>query len=100
MGYGLTTIVLAFYLLADAKRTQGALFAVVPRHYHLRLSRILFNLETIVGGYVRGQVITSVAISAFTFALLTVFGVHNALALAVFAGFVDVIPFVGGLLAT
>jgi predicted PurR-regulated permease PerM len=100
LGYGFTTIVLAFYILADGKRTQGAVYALVPRAYHLRLSRIILNLETIVGGYVRGQLITSAAIMVFTFGLLTVLRVPNALSLAVFAGFADVIPFVGGLLAT
>jgi len=100
MGYGFTAIVLAFYLLADGKRAQGAVFAMVPRGYHLRLSRIILNLETIVGGYVRGQLITSAAITVFTFGLLTILGVPNALSLAVLAGFADVVPFIGGLLAT
>jgi predicted PurR-regulated permease PerM len=99
IGYGITTFFLAFYLLADAKRTQGALYAVVPRNYHMRLARIMHNLETIVGGYMRGQIITSVALAAFTFLLLVACGVRNALALALFAGLMDVIPFVGGLLA-
>ncbi len=100
IGYGVTAVFLAIYILADGKRAQGALFAVVPREYHLRLARILLNLETIVGGYIRGQLITSAAIAAFTFALLTVFQVPNALALAVFAGLTDVIPFIGGIMAT
>jgi predicted PurR-regulated permease PerM len=100
IGYGVTTFFLVFYLLADGKRTQGALYAVVPRDYHMRLARIIHNLETIVGGYMRGQIITSVAIGAFTFLLLVACGVRNALALALFAALVDVLPFVGGLLAT
>ena len=100
IGYAVTTLFLAFYLLSDGKHAKGVLYAVVPRHYHLRLSRIMLNLETIVGGYMRGQLITSLAITAFTFALLTVLQVPNALSLAVLAGLTDVIPFIGGLLAT
>jgi putative heme transporter len=100
VGYGITALFLAIYLLADSRRALGALYALVPRHYHLRLARILLNLETIVGGYIRGQVITSVAITLFTFVLLTVLGVPNALTFAVFAGITDVLPFIGGLLAT
>jgi predicted PurR-regulated permease PerM len=100
MGFCSTTFFLSFYLLADGKRTQGALYAVVPRHYHMRLARIIHNLQTIVGGYMRGQLITCVAIGAFTFLLLAACGVRNALALALFAALMDVIPFVGGLLAT
>jgi len=100
LGWTATTLVLSFYLLADGKRTQGVLYAMVPRHYHMRLARIVHNLEAIVGGYMRGQLITSAAIGAFTFLLLVSCGVPNALSLALFAAVVDVIPFIGGLLAT
>src|SRR5213595_1104203 len=100
LGWAVTTLVLSFYLLADGKRMQGAVYAVVPRDYHMRLARILHNLEVIVGGYMRGQLITSVAIGVFTYVLLTICGVPNALSLALFAAVVDVIPFIGGLLAT
>lgn len=100
IGYGFTTMFLSIYLIADAKRVKGALYAVIPRAYHLRLARILLNLETIVGGYVRGQLITSVAITIFTLALLTALGVPDALALAIFAGLTDVVPFIGGVLAS
>lgn len=99
LGYAVTTFFVAFYLLADGKRTQGALYAVVPRRFHMRLARIIHNLEAIVGGYMRGQVITSVGLAAFVFLLLTACGVRNALALALFAALMDVLPFVGGLLA-
>jgi predicted PurR-regulated permease PerM len=100
IGYVATSVVLAIYFIADGERTRGALYALFPRRFHLRLARVLLNLETIVGGYLRGQIITSVAIGIFTFALLAITRVPNALALAAFAALTDVIPFVGGLLAT
>ena len=100
IGYAGTSIVLAIYFIADVERTRGALYAVVPRRYHVRLARVLLNLGTIVGGYLRGQVVTSVMIGVFTFGLLSVSHVPNALALGAFAAVTDVIPFVGGLLAT
>lgn len=98
VGLGVTTLVLSFYLLADGKRAQGVLYAVVPRDYHMRLARILQNMETIVGGYMRGQLITCTAIGVFTFVLLAIFKVPNALSLALLGALVDVIPFIGGLL--
>lgn len=97
-GYGATTVALSFYLLADGKRAQGVAYAIVPRDYHMRLARILQNMETIVGGYMRGQLITSTAIGVFTFALLTICKVPNALAFALFASVTDVLPFVGGMM--
>ena len=100
LGWAVTTLFLSFYLLADGKRTQGAVYAIVPRDYHMRLARILQNLEGIVGGYMRGQLITSAAIGTFTFVVLAAFRIPNALSLALLAAVVDVIPFIGGLLAT
>jgi predicted PurR-regulated permease PerM len=95
LAYGVSSIFLALYFVIDRDRLRGGLFAVVPRTYHLRLGRVLLNLETIVGGYIRGQLITSALMAGFVFILLTVFQVPNALALAVFAGVADVLPYVG-----
>jgi putative heme transporter len=97
--YALAAFFLALYLMLDRDRMRGGLFALVPRKYHVRTSRILLNLETIVGGYMRGQAITSALMAGFTFGVLTIAGVPNALALALFAGVADVLPYVGALLA-
>lgn len=100
IGYGITTLFLAIYLLADPARAQGLVYAVVPRHHHIKLARILLELKVIVGGYMRGQLITSVSIGVFVFALLTAFRVDDALAIALFAALTDIIPFVGGYIAS
>jgi putative heme transporter len=100
IGYGVTTIFLALYLLAEPRRAQLALYSLVPRHHHVKLAQIMRGLKQIVGGYMRGQLITSVAITIFTFGLLTAFKVDDALALAMFAGLTDVIPFIGGYVAS
>lgn len=99
IGEAVTVVFLALYFVSGREREQAALFAVLPRRYHLRAARILLNLQTIVGAYVRGQLITSLAMALFTFALLTLVGVDNALAIAVFAGITDVIPLIGGIIA-
>lgn len=99
VGLGLATAVLAFYILADRERVQGFAFSLLPRRYHLRTAHVLLDMETVVGGYVRGQAITSLLIGAFVFVLLLIVGTPNALALAVFAAFTDLIPFIGGVLA-
>jgi predicted PurR-regulated permease PerM len=100
VGYAVTTIFLAVYLLADPDRAQALIYVMVPRHHHVKLAKILLGLKRIVGGYMRGQVITSIAITIFTFGVLTAFKVDDALALAMFAGLTDVIPFVGGYVAS
>ncbi len=97
--YGLSALFLALYIMIDRDRLRGGLFAVVPRSHHIRLSRVMMNLETIVGAYIRGQMFTSLLMTIFTFLLLKACGVENALALAVFAGLADVLPYIGALLS-
>ncbi len=101
VGFGIagTILALAFYILVDPTRHLDLLFAIVPRAHHVKTATILGKLETIVGGYMRGQVITSGAISVYVLCLLWAFGVAAPIPLALLAGLADVLPFVGGLLS-
>ncbi len=97
--FGFTTVVIAFYLIADHERVQGFLFALLPRRFHIRTARVLLDMETVVGGYMRGQAITSLSIGVFAFVVLQIMGVPAALPLAILAAFADLIPLVGPVLA-
>ena len=97
--YGTSAIFLALYIMIDRDRLRGGLFSVVPRSHHIRLARVMMNLETIVGAYIRGQLITCLLIAVFSFVLLVACGVPNAMALAVFAGIADVLPYIGAILS-
>jgi predicted PurR-regulated permease PerM len=95
VAYGAGSFFLALYIMIDRDRLRGALFAVIPRAHHMKLSRIMLKLETIVGGYVRGQIVTCAMMSIFLFVVLSACGVPNAVAIAAFGGIADVLPFVG-----
>jgi predicted PurR-regulated permease PerM len=97
--YLLSALFLALYIMIDRDRLRGGLFLVVPRSHHIRLSRVMMNLETIVGGYIRGQVITSALMAAFVLILLTACGAPNALVIALFAGVADILPYIGAVLS-
>jgi predicted PurR-regulated permease PerM len=99
LAYLLSSVFLALYVMFDRDRLRAGLFSLVPSRHHIRLSRALLGLETIVGGYVRGQIFTSALMMGFTLILLTVIGGKNALAVAVFAGVADVLPYIGVLLS-
>jgi predicted PurR-regulated permease PerM len=99
VAYGLTALFLAFYILIDRDRLRGGLFSIVPRSYHLRLARMILQLETVVGAYIRAQVVTCLLAATFSLALLVVARVPSALALSVFVGFADVFPYIGALLS-
>ena len=99
IAYGVSAVFLALYIMLDRHRLLGGLFALTPRAYHLRLGRVLLNLETIVGGYIRGQALTCALVAIFTLIVLTVCSVPNPLALAMLAGVVDLLPYIGAALA-
>ena len=98
VAYGVAAVFLALYIMLDHERLRGALFTIVPRAHHIRFSRVLLKLETIVGGYVRGQIITGVLIGAFVLILLLVCRVPHAVALAALAAVLDVLPYIGAVL--
>ena len=99
VAYLASSVFLALYVMIDRDRLRGGLFAMLPRSQHVRLSRVLLKLETIVSGYIRGQVLTSTFMAIFVFALLTLCRVSNALPIAVFAGVADVLPYIGAILS-
>lgn len=96
----ITIIVITAYLLADSQRLGRFFGQFIPRDQEEEVSRILRSLSQVVGGYLRGQLITSLAIGVFTFVVLRVVGVPNPLAFAVLAGFADIIPLIGAFIAT
>lgn len=55
-------------------------------------------MGTVVGGYVRGQALTSLLMGLFAYTVLRLVGTPEPLALAAFAAFADLIPLVGGFL--
>jgi len=99
LAYVASSVFLALYFLVDRDRLRGMLFALVPRRFHLRTARILIELETIVGGYVRGQLLTSAMMMGLVLVLLLACGVDNPLPIAVLAGVADVLPYVGVVLS-
>ncbi len=95
----LTIIVLTVYLLVETPRLSAFFDQFVPRRREKEVEHIVASLERVVGGYIRGQVITSLAITVFTLIVLLIVDVKNPLAFAVLAGFADIIPIIGALVA-
>lgn len=94
-----TVIVLTAYLLVDTPRLTAFLYRFVPPDREPDVEHFLQAMNRVVGGYVRGQVITSLIIAVYTMIVLLVVGVPNAVAFGVLAGFADIIPLVGAFIS-
>jgi predicted PurR-regulated permease PerM len=75
------------------------LYRFVPKERVSEADDILEALGRVVGGYVRGQFITSLVIALYTLAVLLILDVKNPVAFAVLAGFADIIPIIGAFIA-
>ncbi len=94
-----TIMVLTAYLLADTPRLGNFASQFIPPNRKEEADKLFWSLTRVVGGFLRGQAITSMAIGVFTFVLLRIVGVPNPLAFAVLAAFADVIPLIGAFIA-
>ncbi|MCL6644842.1 MAG: AI-2E family transporter [Dehalococcoidia bacterium] len=96
---GLTVAVITAYLLVETHRLRAFLFRFIPPEREADAQHFLRALESVVGGYVRGQLITSLIIGVYTTVVMLLVGVPNAIAFGVLAAFADIIPLVGGIIA-
>jgi predicted PurR-regulated permease PerM len=95
----ITVLVLTAYLLMDAPKMKQYLYRFIPGEREREAERILHALGRVVGGYIRGQVITSAIIGVYTTIVLLIVGVPNALAFGILAAFADIIPLIGAFIA-
>jgi predicted PurR-regulated permease PerM len=94
-----TVIVLTAYLLADTNRLRAFVLRFVPPSRDHEVEHFIQALGRVVGGYVRGQLITSIIITLFTTTVLLIVQVPHPLAFGVLAGFADIIPLIGAFIA-
>jgi predicted PurR-regulated permease PerM len=91
----LTVVIITTYLILDAHRIDHVIYERLPRTYHHHARYMLARMQEVVGGYIRGQVLTSAIIMGFALVLLLVLRVPNPMPLALLAGVGDVIPVIG-----
>ena len=99
LGWLLFTLVIAYFLLAEANAVSGILLPVEIPGYQADMVRMGQELRKIWNAFLRGQLIL-IAIVIVTYSiLLIILGVRYALALAVLAGLARFVPYLGPLTA-
>jgi predicted PurR-regulated permease PerM len=90
---------LMFYLVKDYWHIRAAIYSFIPQEYQVRSQRMLNDMHEVVGGYLRGDVITSVFQGLFIGVGLAIAGVPGALLLGVITGVLALIPYIGAVIA-
>ena len=99
VGRTLLAIVLSIYWLVARGTALRQILMLTPKHYRNAVYRIWVDTEDTLGAYLRGQVVLGLIIGAVSYLGLLVLQVPNARALAVLAGLLEFVPFVGPTLA-
>ncbi len=89
------TPIFTFYLLRDMPKIKRWVRERVPRRFLDEAVETYHEVDRVLAGFIRGQFIVSTTEATFIGVGLTVIGVEYALLLGIFAGFANMVPYVG-----
>ena len=93
----LTMIV--YYILADKTYLKDKFLEFFPPDLKEKANTILISISNKVGGYVRAQILSMVAVGLMTTVVLLLLGIDYAVLLGLIAGVLDIIPLLGPTIA-
>jgi len=94
-----TIFVISFYLLIEKEKLEESIPNALPAPYRNKVKDTLRLVEEKVGAWLRGQIVLSFSIGVITWIVLTLLGLPFALPLAILAGFLEIIPTLGPIIA-
>ena len=95
----LTIFILSFYMLIDRHRLGETIKDLFPSNYREKATLTIHLVEQKLGAWLRGQVVLSLVVGTITWIALTLLGIPFALPLAIMAGFLEIIPTLGPIIA-
>ncbi len=90
--------VVAFYLLLDWDNMVARIDALLPLDHRETIRQLSRDIDTVLAGFVRGQVSVCLILGTFYSAALMLVGLDFGLIVGAIAGLVTFIPYVGALI--
>ncbi len=91
----LLVVVVTIYLLADLPRVRRGIYLLAPKSRRPRMVLLTDEILGRVGGYVLGNVVTSLIAGVGTGVWALILGIPYALSLGLFVGILNLVPVVG-----
>ena len=89
------TPVVSFYLLLDWEAMVNGLKGLLPREHKEEILGVLRDIDSAIGGAIRGQGGVVLILAVFYAAALSLVGLNFGLAIGLIAGLFSFVPFVG-----
>ncbi|HEY8297900.1 MAG TPA: AI-2E family transporter [Candidatus Baltobacteraceae bacterium] len=87
--------VVALYILLDADAMQRAIVGAVPESARPKLLKIIGEIDTVVGGFIRGQLLVAAIVGVLIVIMLSILHVKYAILIGILAGILEIVPYVG-----
>lgn len=84
-----------FFLLKDGDRFKEYSLKLLPPKYRKDANRILHTMDAQVGSYIQGQIIVATCIGVLLYIGYLIIGLDYAITLAILAGILSVVPYLG-----
>ncbi len=97
--YMFTILFLSFCFLLDVRMLPRFILLLTPQKYEEKVKHIMMRSKVVLSRYFIGLVINVFVMIASYAIALSIVGVKGALVIAFFAGIVNIIPYVGPLIA-
>lgn len=91
----LVYLIASFYFIVYGDRFVQTIRDILNRRYHREFDRLLLDINTTLGAYIRGQLVLVAIMSVASFIALKILRVDYALSVAIATGFLELIPLVG-----
>ncbi len=92
-------LVISFYLSVQEKGAKIFLVSLAPSEHRNYLADLIERIENKIGGWLRGQLLLMLIVGLLTYIGLYLLGIKYALTLALIAAFLEIVPYVGPILA-
>lgn len=89
--------VVAAYFMLEAEDLKATFMGFIPQNAQPRTLKIISDLDRVVGGFIRGQIIVAAIVGTLVTLLLLGLHVQYAVLIGTIAGILDVIPYVGAI---
>ncbi|OPH48525.1 AI-2E family transporter [Paenibacillus ferrarius] len=85
----------AFYIMKDFQIIEKTALAIVPREHRKKTVKLLIDIDTALGNYIRGQLLVCLIIGVLAYLGYWLIGMEYALLLASVVAIFNIIPYLG-----
>lgn len=95
----LIVLVLAFYMVVEEEKMSKYFKNLAPVEYRPYVVHLMKKMQLKLGQWMRAQIILALVVGGITYLSLLILGVPYALLLALIAGLLEVVPYVGPIIS-